>query len=63
VDPDRVLHGKLSERSHPLSKNATKSFLGDATQKEVGNEKNEENGEEGIIEEVDHLVIVRARSR
>jgi hypothetical protein len=63
VDPDRALQGKLSEGSHPLSKNATKPFLGDATQKEVENQRNEEKGEEGIIEEVDHLVIVRAKSR
>ena len=63
MDPDRTLQGKLSVRSHPLSKAVAKSFLNDAAQKEVGNEKNEENGEEGIIEDVDHLVIVRAKSR
>jgi hypothetical protein len=45
-------------RSHPLSKTVAKVFLNDAAQKEVGNGKNEENGEEGIIEEVDHLIIV-----
>ena len=58
MDPDRILKRKGSEGSHPLSESLEKSFLSDAAQKEVEKKRNQEKGEEGIIEEVDHLIIV-----
>ena len=54
MDPDRALQGKLSEGSHPLGQNATKSFLDNAPNEEIREKEDQKTSDQGIIKKVNH---------
>lgn len=57
MDPDRSLSGEVWEKAHPFSQPLSKIPLDKASQEEIGNQEDEQNGEKEIVEVVGHRII------